>query len=180
MELLIATKEDLTSLQDRIALAQKLGHKKIAVLLSKETISYKDDLKDVECLLLAKTVGEVQKLAKQCDAVIALAKREFFENKTVKYILTPEDSSREDFVHHRNSGLNQVLLNLCKRSGKEIITTLSLLEKKKHIMLGRMMQNAHFCKKYNVLYHITSGAISEWDQRSASDMLALKRELEKY
>lgn len=177
MELLIAQNDDAQVLANRIALAHKLGHKKIAVLLTKQTLQLKGSIKDVEWLLLARTVNEVVSLRKNCDAVIAPARREFFESKTVKYILNPEESSRADFMHHRNSGLNQVLLNLCKRSNKEIITTLDMLDKNPAIILGRMMQNVTFCSKYGVPYHVVSGAYDEWRQRGASDINALMRVL---
>jgi RNase P/RNase MRP subunit p30 len=73
--------------------------------------------------------------------------------------------------------MNQVLLKLCKAHGKELVTTLSVLGAQPTVILGRMMQNARWCRKYKVPYHMTSGARTLWEQRDADCLRALEREL---
>jgi len=65
-----------------------------------------------------------------------------------------ETDKREDFIHHRASGLNQVLCKLAKR--KDCIVAFdfnSILESDdlfRAKIIGRMQQNIKLCRKYNV------------------------------
>lgn len=190
MELLIVgEKERQRSIEQRAALARELGHKEILLLFQKDSKDNQELIKKiredaaprVESAILISTQNQAKSLRKNYDHIIAPCKREFFENKNVDFILEPESGSRKDFIHHRNSGLNQVLLKLCqatsKREAKGIIATLSLLRgaRRPSEILGRMLQNARWCEKYKVAYHVTSGARTAMEQRSAPDLAALKR-----
>lgn len=189
MELLIASEQETAaSLAKRIALAKELGHKNILLLFthSKRHQALMKRIRDcsgegVLFAALVTTQNQAKALKKEYDAIVAPCARTFFESKHVDYILEPERQSRSDFIHHRNSGLNQVLLKLCrptsKRPGKGILTSTSLLlnTPRPETMLGRMQQNARWCRKYKVHYEVTSGARSRWEQRDAESVKALAR-----
>jgi len=182
MELLVVAKDARPEEVDgRIRLACFLGHKEILIVFTSH------DKRDIEMIktlgggvvagLLVKDQNQARQLRRSYGAILAPARRDLVECKSVTHILNPEEQGRPDFIHHRNSGLNQVLLKFCRSHGKEIVTTLAILQKEPHIILGRMMQNARWCRKYKVPYHITSGARTLWEQRDADGLKALEREL---
>lgn len=191
MELLfVQEKESQKAIAKRLAFAEELGHKEILLLFTKHykgnnalVKEVQKDFKGVLSGILISTQNEAKALKQQYDVIVAPCKRDFFENKNVDFILEPERQGRADFIHHRNSGLHQVLLNYCKpttkRQEKGIITTLSLLRRSRRSseLLGRMMQNARWCKKYKIMYHVTSGATKLFEQRCAAGLKALNREL---
>ena len=74
------------------------------------------------------------------------------ENKKVNVLLSPEKNREKDFIHYRNSGLNQVLCNLAKRNGIAIGFDFNnvLNAQNKEEILGRMMQNVRLCRKYKI------------------------------
>ncbi len=186
--------------QEQVALARELGHKEIIVLHTDHRGGARSarpsaagtaaptqsqargrELRGMKTAALARTANQAKALKGRYDYVVAPCAREFFESRFVDFILEPENGNRQDFIHHRNSGLNQVLLKLCqataKRPGKAIITTTSLLlnAKRPETVLGRMMQNARWCRKYKIAYHVTSGARSSWEQRDAEGLKAVGR-----
>jgi len=188
MELLIVTPgEAAESIRQRVTLARQLGHDEIIVCYSRHDQRNKETTPPgTISAILVTTTNQAKALKRSYDQIVAPCKREFFESPHVDAILEPERQARQDFIHHRNSGLHQVLLKLCqptskRRQAKRIITTTRLLldANVPAVILGRMMQNARWCRKYNVAYHVTSGARTVWEQRAASDLAALRRELEK-
>lgn len=76
------------------------------------------------------------------------------ENRKVDILLSPELNNQKDSFHYRKSGLNQVLCKLAYKNKVSIGFDFCLLLKTKGLerakFLGRMMQNARFCKKYKV------------------------------
>lgn len=185
MELLIASKGVRPQeLDSRIRAARLLGHKEILLLFMSHD---KDNGRIIESLkestnrlvpaIVAKDQNHARQLRRSYAVVLASARRDMIECKAVTHILNPEQQPRQDFIHHRNSGMNQVLLKLCKRHDKELVTSLSALGTQPAVVLGRMMQNARWCKKYKVPYHVTSGARTLYEQRDADGLKALGREL---
>ena len=180
MELLIVKPGENPAL--RVTLARELGHKEIIVLYTKHD-KRNGPVTGAKTAVLVTTMNQAKSL-KSYDFIVAPCKREFFESKFVDCILEPEDQARPDFIHHRNSGLNQVLLKLCqktsKRAAKSIMTTTSLLlhAKSPATILGRMMQNAKWSRKYKIDYHVTSGARTKWEQRDAESIKSVRRILD--
>jgi len=185
MELFIVDKVvELEEMDRRLSAARLFGHKEILLLFTKHD---KDNQSIIRALneksrgfvsaILAKDQNQARSLRKQYGAVLAPPRRDMVECKAVTHIFNPEQQPRQDFIHHRNSGMNQVLLKLCKAHGKELVTTLSVLGAQPTVILGRMMQNARWCRKYKVPYHMTSGARTLWEQRDADCLRALEREL---
>lgn len=185
MELLIVEKGSRPEQVDgRVRAARLLGHKEIVLLFtthdkSNESLirALNESKSGLVPAILAKDQNQARSLRRQYAAVFAPARRDLVECKSVTHILEPERQPRSDFIHHRNSGMNQVLLKLCKGHGKALVTTLAILQREPHVILGRMMQNARWCRKYKVPYHITSGARTLWEQRDADGLKALGREL---
>ena len=89
-------------------------------------------------------------------------------------LLDPHLGNRRDFVHHRNSGLNQVLCKLAKDNDIAIGFSLSsvLRSKEKGKYIGRMMQNIRLCRKYKVKMVIGSFAENKNEIRGLQDIQA--------
>ncbi|MFH1592308.1 MAG: RNase P subunit p30 family protein [Candidatus Woesearchaeota archaeon] len=100
--------------------------------------------------------------------------RKAVENKNVDILMGLENKSERDFMHSRNSGLNQVLCNLAKKNGVGIGFCFRdvLKSKNRGLILGRMMQNVKLCRKYKVKMMVFSGAKDENELKSARDIMS--------
>jgi len=105
------------------------------------------------------------------------AKNRFFiEKKKADVLFSLEDGKREDFMHHRASGLNHVLCSLANKNKVVVGFSFNLLLRNKknlHKLLGRMMQNIRLCRKFKVKTLIGSFAERPFEMRGAKDILAL-------
>lgn len=83
-----------------------------------------------------------------------ITNRKAVENKSVDILLHPEENRKKDFMHSRNSGLNQVLCKLAYKNnvaiGFSFNNILNTGGMQRVIILGRMIQNVIICRKYNV------------------------------
>ena len=100
-----------------------------------------------------------------------------FEKIKPDVIFDLEFGERADFMHHRNSGLNQVL---CKLAAKNNVTVgidcgriISLGLKKQAQIFGRISQNIKFCRKYKVKMILASFADDPYLMRSPHDLSSL-------
>ena len=95
-------------------------------------------------------------------------------SKFVDVLLDPHVGRKKDFLHHRNSGLNQVLCKLAKENHVAIGFSFSsvLNEKNRAQLIGRMMQNIRLCRKYKVKMVIGSFAKNKWEVRCEGDIQA--------
>ena len=88
--------------------------------------------------------------------------RAVFENNKLWLILGVEGSEKKDHMHNRRSGLNQVLCGLARqhdiRLGASLMDILSLPDKRKVQILGRVAANHRICSKYKVNYQLYSFA----------------------
>jgi len=160
---------------------EKAKDLKIEILFVKE-INSLDDLKklkresDEYDITLIK-IQNIEQLRKAIDKAHALSLRVFvlgisdtinriaLEHKKTSALVSPEFGRVRDFINYRNSGLNHVLCKIAKENGKEIIENFSDLidsdKKTKAVILGRILQNARLCKKYDVRFSIKNMARSE-------------------
>lgn len=103
--------------------------------------------------------------------------RHAIEKKNIDLIYGLEEAQKRDFMHHRASGLNQVLCKITKKRKIIIGFSLSSLLDSRGMLraqlLGRIMQNIRFCRKYKVATAFCSFAHSPYQMRSANDMVAL-------
>lgn len=87
-----------------------------------------------------------------------------------------ENEKREDFLHHRASGLNQVLCKLAKKNNvlvafdfNAILTADDVIRAR---IIGRIKQNIKLCRKYGVSMLPLSFAKSPLQMRSVLDFRA--------
>ncbi len=105
--------------------------------------------------------------------------RQICENKKVDILLSPERGAYKDFIHHRNSGLNQVLCKLMQKN--EISYGINIKElifdKNKKALIGRISQNIKLCRKYKIRMMAASFAEQEFEMRDQGDMQSLLKVL---
>ncbi len=101
--------------------------------------------------------------------------RQAMETGKVDILLSPEKHCKKDFMHHRNSGLNQVLCKLANKKNVAIgISFQDLLnEDNRGPRIGRIMQNIELCRKYKVKIVFGSFAQDQFTQRPVQDLIVL-------
>ena len=132
-------------------------------------------------IINAKNAYEIHKLTKKDHFNIAFGgdselNRKIVENKNVQLLLDPE-TNEEDFMHFRNSGLNQVLVKLAKQNNIAIGFSLNKILKLDNVervdLLGKVMQNIMLCNKYKVKMIIVNFINNELDKRNVNDLKEL-------
>ena len=94
-----------------------------------------------------------------------------FEDKRIDMVVSSERISGKDFIHYRNSGLNQVLCKLAKKNNITLGFNFNDILKGKPNM-GRMMQNVRLCRKYKVRMVLASFASSIYEMRNPKDLMS--------
>ena len=89
--------------------------------------------------------------------------RRVVEEKKTKIIMNPQQEERNDRLHYRSSGLNQVICGLAHERNIAIAMSLDQLQDAK--TMGRAMQNIRLCRKYKVKMLFCSGATSVYGMR---------------
>ncbi len=73
-------------------------------------------------------------------------------DKRVSILLSPERTRKRNFMHYRDSGLNQVLCELASKNKVLIGVDFSSVKKLKGLeraeRIGKIMQNIDLCRKY--------------------------------
>jgi len=102
--------------------------------------------------------------------------RLILENKRVDIIVGAEKSKKNDFLHYRNSGLNQVLCKLARKNDIAVAFNFNEVLKLKGAgrsqLIGRMMQNVRMCRKYGVRMIIASFATNKFELKNPSDLMS--------
>lgn len=109
-------------------------------------------------MIIAKTVSELRnKLKKERDIVIVLGgdekiNRAGVEDKRIDILISPERLAIKDYMHSRNSGLNQVLCRLANKNQIAIGFDFNFVynSTERGRVIGRMMQNVILCRKFKV------------------------------
>lgn len=101
--------------------------------------------------------------------------RDILERRKADIIYDFEKSSRSDYIHHRASGLNQVLCKLAKKNNVAVgFSVSSILNfSKRPMLLGRIKQNIKLCRKYKVKMIIGSFSSEPYEMRSCFDVVSL-------
>jgi RNase P/RNase MRP subunit p30 len=106
------------------------------------------------------------------------------EIKKVDILLSPETNSREDNVHYRKAGLNQVLCKLAKENdvaiGFDFARLIRSEGKERGKILGRMFFNYKLCKKYKIKMIFSSFSKNKFELRNDDSMRVFERILVKY
>ena len=103
------------------------------------------------------------------------------EKTAVDIVLGVEQIHPKDSVHYVRSGLDQVLCSLAAKRGVAFGFSFAQVLHSSHrpYLLARMMANIRLCKKYKVRMVFSTFASELWELRSAADLQALWRVLEK-
>ncbi len=172
-----------------LEMAERLGFSELMLCYELKDPLLKDRAKEVAKLstpkvkatfaILVTNQNDVAK-AKQLTAnIIATPFQGVFEDKRITHVIGLEGGRRDDFLHHRNSGLTQVGLRECARTGKTILVDAGALlqETQTHhpsVILGRMLQNNEFYRKeYDVPVRVISAASEPLKMRAPRDMMDL-------
>ncbi|MCK4589226.1 MAG: hypothetical protein KAT77_02200 [Nanoarchaeota archaeon] len=163
-----------------IELGRRLGFEKL-IFVYEELSDFKvieSELKIDYCVLVSEKnkknlVKKINKIKQKGFLVLVKAEDEKFnrfvlERTRVDMIYGLELSRRKDAMHYRRSGLDQVLCKIAKERGKKVV--FSLKEIFNPLVLGRMIQNIKFCKKYKVNFLFGSFAEKIGEMRSEHDL----------
>lgn len=128
--------------------------------------------------LLAKE-KDIQKLKKKADLILVKSTgndRWVLEKSQADIIFGLEEAQKKDFMHHRASGLNQVLCRIASKKGKTIAFPFSTILASKGMLraqlIGKMMQNVKFCRKFKVKTILASFAKTPYGMRAPSELTA--------
>ena len=148
----------------------------------KEGIKKLSDKTDISLdLALLSTSINLQQSKKICNRTLIDAKehdsdkiRNLIE-KRKPFLVFDLEYQKKDFIHHRNSGLNQVTCRFLKENNIILGFSFSLILKTKNrdFILGRMMQNIRFMRKFKFQVKIASFAQNPYDMRSLDDLKSL-------
>jgi RNase P/RNase MRP subunit p30 len=117
---------------------------------------------EVKFGILAKS-NEILKAKNKADIVLYECgedARHVIEKFKPDIVFNLENSSRKDFIHHRNSGMNHIIAKLmCEKKVKLGVSFANLLKSsKRDVLIGRIKQNIKLCKKYKVDVIVSSFA----------------------
>jgi RNase P/RNase MRP subunit p30 len=141
-------------------------------ILKKNVNNFKEELKNKK--LLFAVIINLNKLDSTISSVINDLKdnftfvigrgglnktnRFFLESTNIDFLLDPHFSYEKvkfDFIHHFNSGMNQVLFSIAKEKNIDIIIDLNKIQTDKSYFLrniGRINQNLILARKFDVKY----------------------------
>ncbi|MBW2981359.1 hypothetical protein KY343_00635 [Candidatus Woesearchaeota archaeon] len=169
-----------------IRIAERLGYNSLCFGYSfkrnlkaiKENISEAQKKTKVKLFYgLMSDIKNVSKVRKVCDLVLIKASGDdqaVFERVKPDIVYDLELNAKKDPINFRASGLNQVL---CKFAAKNKViigfSFSSILNAKNRVMiLGRMMQNIRFCRKYKVDTVFASFAKTPFEMRAWHDLVS--------
>ena len=103
------------------------------------------------------------------------------ERTNVDVIVGVEKIHPKDSVHYVRSGLNQVICKFAAANGKVVAFSFAdvLHARDRGKIISRMKTNVALCRKYGVKTVLSSFALSISDMRSARDLTAFWRVLQK-
>lgn len=174
-----------------LAMAAKLGYKEIIFCydfdgksnflenISEEIGKIKSDVKIGFCIKLSK--GNIMKLKNPKAMTLFESDREndrfVIEKCKPSMIFNFEDEKAKDFIHHRNSGMNQVFCRYMAENnikyGLSLGSIISADDNFRAQVIGRIKQNVKLCRKYKVEMKVFSFASDPFSMRSPADVISL-------
>jgi len=122
----------------------------------------------------SRNISKAKKLSKIVIYKSTGNDRHAIEKSKTNIIFDLETVAARDSMHHRNSGLNQILCRLANKNNIMIGFSFSGILNTDGItksqILGRMMQNIRLCRKYKVKAAIASFAEKPYDMRPCPDL----------
>ena len=130
-------------------------------------------------IIKVNNANDINKFIKKNSFNIAIGgnqeiNRKALETKNVNMLLDAEPNE-EDFMHFRNSGLNQVLVKIAKKNNIAIGFSVNNLSKQENKinLLGKVMQNIMLCNKYKVKIYIINFIKDKGEESNINDLEAL-------
>lgn len=158
---------------------------KIKEIIGKNNIKYKA----IQVLLPTDKLDNnissiINNLKQEFDIVIGFGglnkiNRFFLEETNVDFILDPQNSffnPKIDFIHHFNSGINEILCNFAKNKEIGFILSLNFFEIKTKYMakeFGRLNQNLIFAQKYEISVYLNFIIQNESQVKSKKELLKI-------
>jgi len=155
-----------------IAMAKRLGYTYLYFIYSFEKYKISDS-KLVKSGIISTSLN-IQKTKKKTDFVIVKGSsknRHVLEKQIPNVIYFLEGDSRKDFIHHRASGLNQVLAKIAHDN--DIVVGFSFNSIFNTRVMGRISQNIKLCRKYKIKTLIASFAKNPYEMRAPADLISL-------
>ncbi|MBW2966441.1 hypothetical protein KY342_05040, partial [Candidatus Woesearchaeota archaeon] len=151
-------RKDLDVIKELIKKEQKKTKVKLYFGLLVETKQV-SKARNVTDFVLAKSTGD--------DQVV-------FEKLKPDMIYDLELAAKKDKLNFRLSGLNQVLCKLAEKNKVIVGFSFSsiLSSKNRSLILGRIIQNIRFCRKYNVITSFSSFAKAPFEMRATHDLIS--------
>lgn len=98
----------------------------------------------------------------------------FVFEKSNPFCVFDLELQQRDFMHHRGSGFNHVMARFAAEKGVHLgfsfRSVLNALPVQRAQIIGRLKQNIHLCRKYNVKVIVASFAESLYEMRSPHDL----------
>jgi ribonuclease P/MRP protein subunit RPP1 len=120
-----------------------------------------------------------RKINKEFGLVVVLGSlinRDVVCNSKVDILLSPDSGVVKDYMHSRNSGLNDVFCKLARKNavavGFSFSDVLNSSGVERALIIGRMMQNVSLCRKFKVPMVLGSFAFDEFEMRSPRDLIS--------
>lgn len=151
-------KNDLLKINEKLNKLKSNSHKNFLGLLAKPKDVVK--AKKIADIVLVKSSSEKQN-------------RYVVEKTKADIIFGIEANPKPDSLHHRNSGLNQVLCKLAAKNKIAIGIPFSMILKHKSKIKGRISQNVKLCRKYKIDMVVASFAHEPFQMRAAKDLESL-------
>lgn len=179
IDVVIPSKNELEFLE----IAEKLNYSKICFLyafkekeIKKRLQKFKKSKIEIFYGSLAKPEN-LQNINSNLIVVRSSEKNRHVLEKTKTDLLFDLENHRErDFMHSRNSSLNQVMCKIAKKKdmmiGFSFSSILNSNEMLRTQILGRMKQNIRLCRKYKVKMVFASFTSKPYEMRSYHDLIS--------
>lgn len=127
-------------------------------------------------------VSWMSQLAQKVDIIFAKggtnsSNRFILEQTCADVLLDPQSSriyKKQDFIHHFNSGLNHVLVQIAKERGKLLASTLHFFSQKYYFKeVGRIEQNIFLARKKNLPFYLGYLARDKFDIKSLHSLTSI-------
>ena len=166
-----------------IKIAKRLGYEGLCFVYSSKDFKsgkIKLDLKiKYGGIVSENSIKELKNLRSKTDAVLVECKdktRQVIEQNKNAIVFGFENDTQRDFIHQRRSGLNHIMCNLATKNNIKVGLSFNCLlnasDRKRNILIGRMMHNIKLCRKYKTKIVIGSFASKPYEMRPYNDLTA--------
>jgi len=156
-----------------IVMAKKLGYDGLCMIYKTPRAVTSDKFLQFSGVLAdVKTTKRFKK--SDLVAVKTTDARQVVEKARPDLVYGVELHKKTDFLHQRNSGLNQIICRFASEHDVAVGFAFSgLMGARKDRILGRMRQNIRLCRKYKIPMVIASFAGTPFQMRAPQDLLSL-------